>query len=231
MEVQLIDALIWIRGQCDGRIRHISCDGGGMLASVLFTDWMRKQRILFRVCRPMIQKQSGGVVRTAERQDTEAAHTLLEHAGAPMWLWTSAMEHAMYLSNRVRIHHANDQTVYEMRTGRKPSLAAKKIGVWGCNRAQSSTQQHTHRRHADYRTSRIPRVCLQRMHRAARFSAALLCLLAPRNLRGASSLFAVPRCHEETRSIRSNPSIPIARQVDTRLSQRSSAIISHDRVD
>lgn len=104
-----------------------------MLTSVLFSDWMQKHRISFRVCRPMIQKQSGGVVRTAERQDTEAAHTLLEHAGAPMWLWTSAMEHAMYLSNRVRIHHANDQTVYEMKTGRKPSLAAKKIGVWGCD--------------------------------------------------------------------------------------------------
>ena len=133
MVAELIDALIWIGGQCDGRIRRISCDGGGMLASVQFTDWMQKQRILFRVCKPMIMNQSGGVGNTEERRDTVAAQTLLEFAGAPMWMWSSAMSHAIYLSNSVRIHHANGQTVYEMKTGRKPSVPAKKIGVWGCD--------------------------------------------------------------------------------------------------
>jgi hypothetical protein len=133
MVAELIEALIRIGRQCDRRIRRISCDGGGMLSSVQFTDWMQEQRILFRVCRPTNLKQSGVVGHTEERRDTVAAQTLLEFAGAPMWMWWSAMSHAIYMSNRVRIHHANGQTVYEIKTGRKPSVTAKKIGVWGCD--------------------------------------------------------------------------------------------------
>jgi len=133
MEAELIDALIWIRRQCDGQIRRISCDGGSMLASVRLKDWMQKQRVSFRVCMRMDLKQSGGVVSTAERRDTELTQTLLEYAAAPVWMWTRAMNHVMYLSNRVRIHHATGQTAYEMKTGRKPSVAAKRIGVWGCD--------------------------------------------------------------------------------------------------
>jgi hypothetical protein len=83
MEAELIDAIIWIGRQCDGRIRRISCDGRSMLASVRLKDWMQKQRVSFRVCMPMDLKQSEGAVSTTERRDTELTKTLLEYAAAP----------------------------------------------------------------------------------------------------------------------------------------------------
>ena len=116
----------------NSKIRRINIDGGSEFLNTTLKGWMDEQGITRRVSPPKTQELNG-VAERSVRSFKDLARTQLYHARAPLWMWDKAMNHTLWMWNRIRINNPNGKSVYEQRTKRLPSVTEKLIGVWGCN--------------------------------------------------------------------------------------------------
>jgi hypothetical protein len=128
----VIDEFVRLQTQWNQKIRRINVDGGGEFINGTLRAWMAKAGITPRISPPDTQELNG-VAERSVRSFKDLARTQLAHARAPYWLWDKAMNHTLWMWNRIRINNPNGKSVYEQLTGRLPNVTEKLIGVWGCN--------------------------------------------------------------------------------------------------
>jgi len=128
----VIDLFVRLQTQWGLTIKRINMDGGSEFVNETLKSWMAKQGTDYRISPPHTQELNG-VAERSVRSFKDLARTQIMHARAPLWLWGRAMEHTLWIWNRVRINNPNGKSVYEQQTGRLPNVTEKLIGVWGCN--------------------------------------------------------------------------------------------------
>lgn len=128
----VIEKLTQIQRQDGVRIKCIHSDGGSEFVNQALNNYVRKEGIVFRISPPYTPEMNG-VAERSVRTYKDLARAVLHHAGAPAYLWRYAMSHVVWLWNRTRINNPTGMTAYEQHTGKVPQIAAKYVGVWGCD--------------------------------------------------------------------------------------------------
>jgi transposase InsO family protein len=81
---------------------------------------------------PARSQQLNGAAERLVRTSKDHARMLLQHASAPVRLWSWAARHAAFVWNRTHIAAGTGMTPYEALRGKKPSMRHL-AAVWGCD--------------------------------------------------------------------------------------------------
>ena len=110
-------------------VQHLKTDGAQEYLSNSMKDYCSANKIKLSHSGPYMHESNGKAERIW-RTLTEMAHTYLLTAQLPLKFWTFAIEHAVFVRNRMP-HKALDwKTPYELWYGKKPNLSS--IRVFGC---------------------------------------------------------------------------------------------------
>ena len=110
-------------------VRRIYSDNGSEYVNQTLELYLKRNGIRFRPSPPYTQRLNG-VAERSVGSFKDQGRTLLQDARAPEWLWPHAIDHAVWIWNRVRASAATGKTPYEASMGRKPSLRDR-AHVWG----------------------------------------------------------------------------------------------------
>ena len=128
----VIEKLRQIERQSGGPVKVIHSDGGSEFVNSAIKNYVSQQGIYLRLSPPYTPQLNGAAERSV-RTCKDLARAVLHHASAPLYLWSAAMDHVVWLWNRTRINNPMGKTAYEQHTGRVPQISARFVGVWGCD--------------------------------------------------------------------------------------------------
>ena len=120
----------WLRVQRRGTIRIFGSDRGGEFTSQEFTEHLENSGTV-RHLTVHDSPASNGVAERANRTHLDGARAMLEGAKLPRNLWAEAINHNVWLRNRVPTRTLSvPKTPIEMGSNQKPDLSA--VRPWGC---------------------------------------------------------------------------------------------------
>jgi hypothetical protein len=116
--------------QSGKRVKRIHTDGGSEFINATFKNFCAANRtqLLFS---PARTPQLNGVAERSVRTLKEGGRALLFHAGLPAHLWPAAVQHFVYVWNRLCVGPTTGVTPLEAFRGVRPSV--KHLGVFGCD--------------------------------------------------------------------------------------------------
>ena len=120
----------WVKVQRGAPIRIFGCDRGGEFMSKAFTEHLENAGTV-RHLTVHDSPSSNGAAERANQTHMEGAQAMMDAAGLPKNLWMEAVQHHVWIRNRVPTHTLPEMKMpHEIGTGQKPDLSA--IRPWGC---------------------------------------------------------------------------------------------------
>jgi transposase InsO family protein len=116
--------------QTGKKVKRIHCDGGSEFNNSTLRKFCAHNGTQLHIS-PARTPQMNGVAERSVRTLKEGGRTLLFHAGLPAHLWTYAVEHYVYVWNRLCTGPKTGVTPREAFRGVRPSI--KHLGVFGCD--------------------------------------------------------------------------------------------------
>jgi transposase InsO family protein len=116
--------------QTGKKVKRIHCDGGSEFNNSTLRKFCAANGTQLHIS-PARTPQMNGVAERSVRTLKEGGRTLLFHAGLPAHLWTYAVEHYVYVWNRLCTGPKTGVTPREAFRGVRPSI--KHLGVFGCD--------------------------------------------------------------------------------------------------
>ena len=120
----------WAERQTGYKIKELRTDRGGEFLGDMI-DYVESVGIEHKPTAGF-SPQSNGVAERMNRTLFEMVCCMLDHAGAPLELWSEALHHATYIRNRLPTSSLNGMSPHEAWTGRKPHV--KHIRKWTLTR-------------------------------------------------------------------------------------------------
>ncbi|GKB16092.1 zinc finger, CCHC-type containing protein [Tanacetum coccineum] len=111
------------------KLKVLRTDRGGEFLSNQFTMYCNETGLERHYTSPYSPQQNG-VVERRNRTVVEMVRSMLKTMNVPNVLWGEAVNHAVYILNRVNCKAVKDSTPYEMWTRRKPHVGH--LRVFGC---------------------------------------------------------------------------------------------------
>ncbi|KAI3522492.1 hypothetical protein L1887_00319 [Cichorium endivia] len=111
------------------KLKIFRTDRGGEFLSNQFTMYCQETGLDRHYTSPYSPQQNG-VVERRNRSVLEMVRSCLKSMSVPDVLWGEAVNHAVYVLNRISSKALQDSTPYEMWTGRKPHVGH--LRVFGC---------------------------------------------------------------------------------------------------
>lgn len=121
------------------KLKTLRTDRGGEFLSTQFTTYCKETGLNHHYTTPYSPQQNG-VVERRNRTVVEMARSNLKSMDVPEKLWGEAVNHAVYILNRITTKSLKNSTPYELWTGRKPNL--DHVRVFGCIAYARIAQAH-----------------------------------------------------------------------------------------
>lgn len=111
------------------KLKTLRTDRGGEFLSNDFTAYCKETGLNHHYTAPYSPQQNG-VVERRNRTVMEMVRSIMKSMDVPDVLWGEAVNHSVYVLNRIATKALNSKTPYEQWTGRKPNI--NHIRVFGC---------------------------------------------------------------------------------------------------
>ncbi len=111
------------------KVRYLRSDGGGEYQSSSFTSFLRERGITRQITTRATPQHNGKVER-GMRTLADMTRTMMISSNAPLFLWPTAMNTAVFLLNRCKVNNLN-QTPFQTMVSSIPSLSNLK--PYGCD--------------------------------------------------------------------------------------------------
>ncbi|KAF5794275.1 putative RNA-directed DNA polymerase [Helianthus annuus] len=111
------------------KVETLRTDRGGEFTSKVFNEFCKQEGIRRQITAPYTPQQNG-VVERRNRTILGTTRSLLKTMNVPDFLWGEAVQHAVYLLNRMATKGVVSMTPYEALKNKRPSLG--KVKVFGC---------------------------------------------------------------------------------------------------
>ena len=120
----------WVKVQRHGRITILGSDRGGEYMSNEFTTHLEKAGTVQHLT-VHNSPASNGIAECTNRTHLDGARAMLDEANLPDHLWAEAINHHVWIRNRVPTRSLKDnKTPLKLATGMKPDLLG--VHPWGC---------------------------------------------------------------------------------------------------
>ncbi|GBM93466.1 Retrovirus-related Pol polyprotein from transposon TNT 1-94 [Araneus ventricosus] len=123
MSVQSLSKTLFncVRTNLATKSKHLRVDNGTEYISLHFNDFLNKKGIQLETTAPYTPQQNGRSERDM-RTIVESARSMMYSKELPLYVWSQAVNTAIYILNRTPTSQAPDSTPHELWTGKSTSL-------------------------------------------------------------------------------------------------------------